>query len=642
MRFNILLILFTLSNAYIFFPNNNNVPRVKPLKKYGNSMNGFSFNEDDLKLNYSDKRKYDIVSKTRKMLELSKKKIEEENKSLELQNNKLLRPGYPKQAHLNITYPNIDDIDSKEEEFEKIIQRLSNPIESISNKEIETVMKKMWEQQKELTSNQENGNEGIPMIPGLSPMPIGVRVVRVKNGRTIPDNNDDEDGQKSENFEIVKNPPYNFDDVGGYQNVKDELSQIIDILKNYEKYQKYNVRTPKGLIFEGPPGNGKTLMAKGFSGEVNASFIPVSGSQFLEKFVGVGASRIRELFKLAKDNKPCIIFIDEIDAVGKSRVGNDQNPNSEAQATLNQLLVNMDGYESNDGIFIIGATNRADLLDSALLRPGRIDKRMYIGNPDSKTRESILKIHLSGKPRSVDVTVDKLKDITNGLSGAQIENLLNEAMLLALRHDREMINMEDIECILSRMLVGYQPNENNYSADMIKRIAIHEMGHAIVGVLSLDHANLVKVCLNIWSPTSPGYTVFEQSETDSNIYTKEKLMSRLMVLLSGRIAEEVFFGASITSGASKDIEDAYSLAEQMIVKFGMGSKIVYPHHSEDSKNFIDKDIEQLIETTYHNAHSIIVKSKSLIEECSNELVETQQTVFATGRIPLTLELMKLL
>ena len=623
MRFNILLILFTLSNAYIFFPNNNNVPRVKPLKKYGNSMNGFSFNEDDLKLNYSDKRKYDIVSKTRKMLELSKKKIEEENKSLELQNNKLLRPGYPKQAHLNITYPNIDDIDSKEEEFEKIIQRLSNPIESISNKEIETVMKKMWEQQKELTSNQENGNEGIPMIPGLSPMPIGVRVVRVKNGRTIPDNNDDEDGQKSENFEIVKNPPYNFDDVGGYQNVKDELSQIIDILKNYEKYQKYNVRTPKGLIFEGPPGNGKTLMAKGFSGEVNASFIPVSGSQFLEKFVGVGASRIRELFKLAKDNKPCIIFIDEIDAVGKSRVGNDQNPNSEAQATLNQLLVNMDGYESNDGIFIIGATNRADLLDSALLRPGRIDKRMYIGNPDSKTRESILKIHLSGKPRSVDVTVDKLKDITNGLSGAQIENLLNEAMLLALRHDREMINMEDIECILSRMLVGYQPNENNYSADMIKRIAIHEMGHAIVGVLSLDHANLVKVCLNIWSPTSPGYTVFEQSETDSNIYTKEKLMSRLMVLLSGRIAEEVFFGASITSGASKDIEDAYSLAEQMIVKFGMGSKIVYPHHSEDSKNFIDKDIEQLIETTYHNAHSIIVKSKSLIEECSNELVETQ-------------------
>jgi cell division protease FtsH len=619
MNILIFFLLFYFIDAYKYNNPHKQYYRLKALKKYGDSMNGFSFNEDDLKLNLSDKRKYDIASKTRKMIEISKKKIQEENKINQLRNNKLLRPGYPKQAHMNITYPDIDDIDNDDEEFENIVKRLANPQEQISSNEIETVMKKMWEQQKQLNSGN---NEGIPIIPGTSPMPVGIRVIKVKDGRTIPDGGD-ENHEKSENFEVIKNPPYNFDDVGGYQNVKDELLQIIDILKNYEKYQKYNVRTPKGLIFEGPPGNGKTLMAKSFSGEVNASFIPVSGSQFLEKFVGVGASRIRELFKLAKDNKPCIIFIDEIDAVGRSRVGNDQNPNSEAQATLNQLLVNMDGYESSDGIFIIGATNRADLLDSALLRPGRIDKRMYIGNPDSKTREAILQIHLSGKPRSVHVTVDKLKDITNGLSGAQIENLLNEAMLLSLRNDREMMNMEDIESILSRMLVGYQPNENNYSPDMIKRIAIHEMGHAIVGVLSLHHANLVKVCLNIWSPTSPGYTVFEQSETDSNIYTKEKLMSRLMVLLSGRIAEEVFFGESITSGASKDIEDAYSLAEQMIVKFGMGSKIVYPHHSEDSKNFIDKDIEHLIETTYHNAHSIILKSKDLIEELSNELITTQ-------------------
>jgi len=619
MIIKLLLLLFTITFGYNFKGKKYTYPRLKALKKYGDSVNGFSFNEDDLKLNLSDKRKYDIVSKTRKMLEISKKKIEYENYNKELQNNKLLRPGYPKQAHMNITYPDMDDMDDNEEEFEKIIKKLTNPQENVSNNEIETVMKKMWEKQKQLNSGF---NEGIPMIPGLSPMPVGIRVMKVNKGNNIPESKE-ESSEKSENFEVINNPSYSFNDVGGYQNVKDELFQIVDILKNYEKYKKYNVRTPKGLIFEGPPGNGKTLMAKSFSGEVNASFIPVSGSQFLEKYVGVGSSRIRELFKLAKENKPCIIFIDEIDAVGRSRVGNDQNPNSEAQATLNQLLVNMDGYESSDGIFIIGATNRADLLDSALLRPGRIDKRMYIGNPDSKTRESILQIHLSGKPRSVHVTVDKLKDITNGLSGAQIENLLNEAMLLALRNDREIMNMEDIESILSRMLVGYQPNENNYSPDMIKRIAIHEMGHAIVGVLSLHHANLVKVCLNLWSPTSPGYTVFEQAETDSNIYTKEKLLSRLMVLLSGRIAEEVFFGASITSGASKDIEDAYALAEQMIVKFGMGSKIVYPHHSEDSKNFIDKDIEHLIETTYHNAHSIILKSKSLIEECANELVQTQ-------------------
>ena len=272
---------------------------------------------------------------------------------------------------------------------------------------------------------------------------------------------------------------------------------------------------------------------------------------------------------------------------------------------------------------IIGATNRADLLDSALLRPGRIDKRVYIGNPDLKTREAILNIHLKGKPRSGKVDVDNLKELTNGLSGAQIENLLNEAMLLALRNDREIMVMEDIESILSRILVGYQSSENSYSTNMIKRIAIHEMGHAIVGILSLDHAKLVKVCLNVWSPSSPGYTIFENAEVDSNIYTKEKLLSRLMVLLSGRIAEEVFFGESITSGASKDIEEAYKLAEQMIVKFGMGSKIVYPQHSEDSKNYIDKDIEKLIESTYQEAYTIIMNCKNIIEECSNELIKNQ-------------------
>ena len=598
---------------------------LMPIKIYGNSLNGFELGDPDIKLNFPDKRRYDLAYKTQKMLELSKKRIMEENKKKELNDDLLVRPGYPKQAHLNITYPDMYDMDDEdeheqeqEEEFEKFIKKISNPDIDVPEKEIKDVLKKMWDDQKESKSSK-NKQVFIPE------MPLGIRVIKVKNGKTIPENNDDKDDslEKSENFEIIKNPPYSFDDIGGYQSVKEELYQVIDILKDYKKYSKFNVRTPKGLIFEGPPGNGKTLMAKSFSGEVNASFVAVSGSQFLEKFVGVGASRIRELFKLAKDNKPCIIFIDEIDAVGRSRVGNDENPNSEAQATLNQLLVAMDGYESTDGIFIIGATNRADLLDTALIRPGRIDKRMYIGNPDAKTRQAILDIHLKGKPISHDISSEKLTDITSGLSGAQIENLLNEAMLLALRSDREIMTLIDIESILSRMLVGYQPLENNFSPDMIQRISIHEMGHAIVGILSLHHAKLVKVCLNLWSPTSPGYTVFENAEVDSNIYTKEKLLSRLMVLLSGRIAEEVFFGASITSGASHDIESAYELAEQMIVKFGMGRKIVYPHHSEDSKNFIDKDIEHLIETTYHSAHTIILNAKDLIEECAKELENTQ-------------------
>lgn len=608
------ILIFSFVTATTGFTSMNritNIFHMKPIYKYSNLCNEFSFNENELKLNYPDKRRYDIASKTRKMLEQVKQKIDEENKNKELENNKLLRPGYPKQAHMNISYPDMNDIDS-DEEFENLIKRLNNPEDDLSESEIQDNMRKLWQQQK---------NNEIPRFPG---MPVGVRVIKLANAGHGPmGSQESNDNEKSENFEVIKNPPYNFNDVGGYQSVKDELFQIIDILKNYTKYEKYNVRTPKGLIFEGPPGNGKTLIAKSFSGEVNASFIAVSGSEFLEKFVGVGASRIRELFKLAKDNKPCIIFIDEIDAVGRSRVGNDQNPNSEAQSTLNQLLVCMDGYESSDGVFVIGATNRADLLDSALIRPGRIDKRMFISNPDTKTREAILNIHLKGKPISFHITAEKLKDITNGLSGAQIENLLNEAMLLALRSNREMMNMDDIETILARMLVGYQPIENHYSDDMIKRIAVHEMGHAMVGILSLHHANLVKVCLNLWSPTSPGYTIFETAETDSNIYTKEKLINRLMVLLSGRIAEEVFFGDSITSGASQDIESAYSLAEQMIVKYGMGQKIIYPHYSEDSKNFIDKDIELLIETAYKSAYDIIIESKILIELCSNELIQTQ-------------------
>ena len=587
--------------------------------KYGNSMNGFSFN-DDLKLSLPEKRIYDMQTKTRRLLELSKKKIEEEKqKNL----NNTVKPGYPRQSNLNISYPDMYDIDEEgDEEFERLLNKITNVNENVTREEVEKGFKKAIQKEMEdagIPSGIPEGiPEGIPIMPGG--MPLGVRIFR-----RIPDDNQNKDNTKSENFEVILNPPFNFNDVGGYETVKEELMQTVDLLKNYEKYSKYNVRTPKGLILEGPPGNGKTLLAKAFSGEVNASFIPVSGSQFTEKYVGVGASRIRELFDLAKENKPTIIFIDEIDAVGRSRSGSEtsNHGNSETQSTLNQLLVAMDGYNSTDGIFVIGATNRADLLDPALLRPGRIDKRVFIGNPDIKTREAILNIHLKGKPRSPHVTVDKLKDVTNGLSGAQIENLLNEGMLLALRNDREVLLMDDIESILARILVGYQPSENNYSEDMIRRIAIHEMGHAIVGILSLHHAKIVKVCLNLWSPTSPGYTIFENSETDTNIYTKEKLLSRLMVLLSGRIAEEVFFGTSITSGASKDIEDAYGLAEQMIVKFGMGNKIIYPHHSEDSKNYIDRDIEELIEKTYHNAHSIILKSKELIDICANELVEKQ-------------------
>ena len=453
---------------------------------------------------------------------------------------------------------------------------------------------------------------------------LGIRVfIRKSDDDNTDPSTPSSSSAKSENFEILKNPPYSFDDVGGYQNVKEEMLQSVDMLKNYEKYSKFNVRTPKGMILEGPPGNGKTLLARAFSGEVNSSFIAVSGSQFQEKYVGVGASRIRELFELASKNTPCVIFLDEIDALGRSRSINEVSTNTEREQTLNELLVALDGFKSSNGIFVIGATNRMDLLDEALIRPGRIDKKIYIGNPDAKTREAILDIHIAGKPRERDITVNDLVDITNGLSGAQIENLLNEAMLYALRDKREVMTKNDIEHILGRLYVGYQPNENTFSDDMIMRIAVHEMGHAIVGLMSPHHSKLVKVCLNLWSPTSPGYTIFEHAETDSSIYTKEKLMARLMVLLAGRIAEEIFYGNSITSGASKDIEEAYRLAETMILKFGMGKKTVYAHSSDSSKEFIDRDIERIIESAYQTAYVIVSESVEIIRTSSKELVASK-------------------
>ena len=437
--------------------------------------------------------------------------------------------------------------------------------------------------------------------------------------------------KKSENFEIITKSSISFNDIGGYDSVKSELVQCVDLLKNHTKYSKFNIRVPKGLVFEGPPGNGKTLMAKALAGEAKCSFIPVSGAEFQEKYVGVGSSKIRELFKLAKDNIPCIIFIDEIDALGRSRGRDGESASTERDNTLNELLIALDGFKNSTGIFVIGATNRADLLDSALLRPGRIDKRIFIGNPDIKTRRAIIKIHSIGKPRTSEITDEDLVDITSGFSGAQIENLLNEAMLNSLRDNREVFTKEDLDIVLNKILVGWQPTEHAFTTNIIDHIAIHEMGHAIVGLLCKHHSNVTKVIINLSAPNSPGYTVFEN--TNSNIYTREALFEHLMILLAGRIAEEVFYGISVTTGAINDFEEALKLANKMVVYYGMGELIIYPNGSEKYKEMIDNEIIRLIEDAYGYAEFIIRHSEDLIRE-SSELLKDRKMIRAEELIEL--------
>ena len=431
------------------------------------------------------------------------------------------------------------------------------------------------------------------------------------SSRTQPTN------AKSQNFEVITKSSFKFNDVGGYQNVKEELTQCIDILKNYQNYIKYNVRIPKGLILEGPPGTGKTLLAKALAGEAGCGFIAVSGSDFQEKYVGVGSSRIKELFKLAKQSVPCIIFIDEIDAVGRKRSTDGESSSNERDSTLNALLVELDGFKNNTGIFLVSATNRVDLLDNALTRPGRIDKKIYIGLPDSVTRKAIIDIHINGKPHETSIKIDELVEFTEGLSGAQIENLLNEAMLNALRYGRNQFTFKDFDLVLNKMLVGWQPNEHEFTSDIIDHIAIHEMGHAIVGIFSKHHSKMTKVIINFSSPKSPGYTVFEAST--SNIYTREMLFEHLMILLSGRIAEEIFYGVSVTTGALNDFEEALKLAEKMVIYYGMGTHVIYPSSSDKYKELIDTDVIELINQAYSYSEIVLIKSKKLIQEGSEIL-----------------------
>jgi len=427
-------------------------------------------------------------------------------------------------------------------------------------------------------------------------------------------------GNKQDNdFTIIKNSDFCFNDIGGYNLVKEELSQCIDLLVNYKKYNKFNIRVPKGLIFEGPPGTGKTLFAKALAGEANCSFISVSGSDFSRKYVGEGASKVRKLFSVAKKNIPCIIFIDEIDSIGRRRSSDGESSSSERDNTLNSLLVELDGFSKSNGIFVVSATNRLDIIDPALLRAGRIDKQIRLDLPDYDARKKIIEIYIKGKPYDNTIIIDDLTEMFQGFTGAQIENILNEAMLFALRNDREIFNINDINFIYDKTLAGWSPIPHNFDKNMLERIAVHEMGHAIVGYLSQYHSKLNKVVINLSSPNSPGYTVF-RPDTNS-LQLKESLFEHLMILLAGRIAEEEIFGVSITTGASNDLFEVHKLAVKMIENYGMGTHVIYPLNSEKYKILKDNDIINLIEYAEQLSRELIISCRDLILYTSKLLVE---------------------
>ena len=436
--------------------------------------------------------------------------------------------------------------------------------------------------------------------------------VEIKLKGRKPSNSDTD--EKSENFRVVRSTS-TFDKVGGYDLVKQELMQCADLLTDPNKYTQYNVRVPRGLLLEGPPGNGKTLLAKCFSGEIQVGFIPVSGSQFQEKYVGVGPARIRELFDLAKKNSPCIIFMDEIDSIGKKRTDGAQH--AEQDSTLNELLVQLDGFETSDGVFLIGATNRADLLDPALTRPGRIDKQIYVGMPDDPTRRLILDIHTQGKP--LNVTLDELVDMSPGFSAAQLENLLNEAMLYTLRQNRTTVQKNDLERVSNRILGGYQSVQVNLTEAEIYQVAVHEMGHALTGFMK--DRPFVKVCIHLWSPKTLGFTQFVAG--GSPLLSRKELFVDLMILLGGRVAEELVLG-ECSSGASRDLEEAARLAENMILKFGMGNELFLPHTSDKYREEVDREIALLLKDAHQQTRALLAGISPWLKTCALTLAQTHE------------------
>ena len=430
-------------------------------------------------------------------------------------------------------------------------------------------------------------------------------------------------------------------DVAGLQEEKEDLEEIIDFLRQPAKYTKVGARIPKGVLLEGQPGTGKTLLAKAVAGEANVPFFSISGSDFVEMFVGVGASRVRDLFADAKKNAPCIVFIDEIDAVARRRGTGMGGGHDEREQTLNQLLVEMDGFGVNEGIIVMAATNRVDILDPAILRPGRFDRKITVSAPDVRGREDILKVHAKNKPLGDDVDLTQIAQTTAGFTGADLENLLNEAAIVAAKEDRSFIKQDDIKKSFIKVGIGAEKKSRIISDKEKKITAYHEAGHAILFHLLPDVGPVYTVSIIPTGAGAAGYTM-PLPEKDEMFLTKGRMLQDIMVLLGGRIAEEIVFD-DITTGASNDIKRATKEARRMVTRYGMSENIgVLNYDDDDDEVFIgrdlahtrshseyitgeiDKEVKSIVDDCYAKAKAMLLENKDVLENCAQLLLEKEK------------------
>ncbi|MEH2422225.1 MAG: ATP-dependent zinc metalloprotease FtsH3 [Nostoc sp.] len=435
-----------------------------------------------------------------------------------------------------------------------------------------------------------------------------------------------------------------FGDVAGIDQAKLELNEVVDFLKNADRFTAVGAKIPKGVLLVGPPGTGKTLLARAVAGEAGVPFFSISGSEFVEMFVGVGASRVRDLFEQAKTNAPCIVFIDEIDAVGRQRGAGLGGGNDEREQTLNQLLTEMDGFEGNTGIIIIAATNRPDVLDAALLRPGRFDRQVVVDRPDYAGRSEILKVHARGKTLAKDVDLDKIARRTPGFTGADLSNLLNEAAILAARRNLTEISMDEINDAIDRVLAGPEKKDRVMSEKRKTLVAYHEAGHALVGALMPDYDPVQKISI-IPRGRAGGLTWFTPSEDrmDTGLYSRAYLENQMAVALGGRIAEELIFGEEeVTTGASNDLQQVARVARQMITRFGMSDRLgpvalgrqqgnmflgrdimSERDFSEETAAAIDEEVRKLVDVAYTRAKEVLVRNRHILEQIAQMLVDKE-------------------